>query len=295
MRLTSTVVLLATLVTPAAAQQVVNDRRAAPHTGAVRINNLIGSTRIIGWAKDSVWTSGTVPAGGGRFYAASGPNSKMGVDAPDNPATPGTDLVIYVPSASRVWVKAATASVDVSDVTGSVDVSSVSGAIHISGAMDQLNVESMDGDVTLMSIAPWLRAHTASGAIKFLGRSEDLGVTTVSGIVTISGKGGVFRRMHVESVAGDVQFDGELASDAKVEIETHSGTVGLQLLATLAAGFDLSTLQGSIFNQFGSGANAVTHTVRGAEAVFTVGGAGAEVKVRSFKGNIVVKRRKAAT
>jgi DUF4097 and DUF4098 domain-containing protein YvlB len=214
------------------------------------------------------------------------------VDAPDSPATPGSDLVVYVPTGSSVWVHAATASVDVQGVTGGVDVSSVSGAVHVAGPASTVNVESMDGDVTLDGVTPWLRAHTASGAITLVGGSEDARLTTVGGLVTITGKGNAFRRLYVESVTGNLRFTGTFAPDAKVDFETHSGVVALDLPADLSAGFDLATLQGSILNQFGIGDAAVVHGVRGAEAAFTVGNATLEVKVRSFKGNVIVKRRK---
>jgi hypothetical protein len=286
------ILLAAVGASTAAAQQSINERRAAPRTGSVRVFNLIGSTKVIGWAKDTVWVSGTIPPGGGHYFGASGPNTKIGIDASDDPATPPSDLVIYVPSASRVFVKAATASVDVQQVTGGVDVSSVSGVVNVSGNMEQLNIESMDGDITLNGSAPWTRVHTASGAVTLNGSSEDLGITSVSGVVVIAGGAGRFRRCHVESVTGDVRFAGDLAADAKCEFETHSGAVVLDLPAILAAGFDISTLQGKIMNSFGSGAAAVTQSVRGAEAAFTVGAAGAEVKVRSFKGNVYLKKRK---
>jgi len=82
--------LLASVTTSAAAQQTINERRAAPHAGAVRIHNLLGTIKV-----DRLGTRLGVDqrdrAGRRRpVLLASGPNTKIGVDAPDSPATPGS-------------------------------------------------------------------------------------------------------------------------------------------------------------------------------------------------------------
>ena len=102
----------------ATAQQRVDVRRAVAPDISIRMAGAFGKLRIVGWNKDSVTVTGTLPKEA-RFEAyfggsASQPSrgAKMFVEAPNDlsPGVPGT-LEMHVPSKARVWAKSGTAEI----------------------------------------------------------------------------------------------------------------------------------------------------------------------------------------
>lgn len=256
---------------------------------SIRIWNLTGSVRVLGWDRDSLAVEGTIGgAPGAFFFGASGRSAKLGVQSPDDPtqAEP-SQLVVRVPRRARVWVKSATADIEVGGLAGGADLNATSGDIRVSGTLQNLNAETMDGSVTLDVTANWLRARTATGNIVLRGGSEDAGLTTVGGRIQVISTG--LRRGRFESVTGPIEVGGTLTRDASLSLESHSGGVALTVAPELGAEYSLSTYDGSITTdlvdrqpevQPGSG----THTLD-----FLMHGGGAVVAIRTFKGAIQVR------
>lgn len=286
--LPASALLVSVLLAPAAAaQQSVRGWPAAPDA-AVRVFNLAGSTRVIGWDRDSVMVTGTVAAGG-RLYGGGGRGAvKLGVE----PSTPGGDapagvLEVRVPHGAALSVKSGTADVEVRDVRNSVEVMSVGGRVTVTGDARQISVESMTGDVLVRSAAPVVRVRTAGGSATIEGAGEDLRVETVSGPIVV--RAARPRRTRIESTTGTVTWDGGLAADGTLDVHTHESAVRLTFPATVAAAFELTTYDGLLVNRFGS---AAARPSRGGKPLrFTVNGGGAQVAVRTLKGDVGVYRR----
>jgi DUF4097 and DUF4098 domain-containing protein YvlB len=212
----------------------------------------------------------------------------MGVEGPLELDQPPAHLYIRVPARARVWVKSATANISLSGLMGGVDAFSTSGNIRFQGEPDQLNAETMDGNIEITAGGTWIRARTASGTITIRGPGEDVGATTVSGSINLLASG--VRRARMESVTGDLGFSGWLARDGSLTVENHSGTVDILLPSDIVADFELSSYHGGIRNEFRPYTGRPGQS--GAEQVFsTAEGGGADVTVRTFKGNIVLRRK----
>ena len=97
--------------------------------GAVRIYNLGGSVRVIGWSNDSVAVRGSLGKGSELHMGGGAKGIKMFVEDMDERNPAPAILEVSVPLKAKVWVKTATASVEVSGVSGSLDLYVVSGAI----------------------------------------------------------------------------------------------------------------------------------------------------------------------
>ena len=277
----------------ALAQQPVNKRVALAPDASIRVFNLVGSIHVTGWDKDSLAVTGTLSPGAGKlFYFGGGSRGvKLGVEAPDGQEPDGpSNLEVFVPARSKVWIKAATAEIVVSSFTGSLDLYSVSGAIKVSGSPAQVYAESMDGNVEVSGNVAWVRAKTASGSLTITGGGEDVGATTVSGTMTVQGAHVV--RGRFESVTGDIRFEGDVDRGASLTFESHSGVIELRLPPSVSADFDVNEFQGKIVNQL---SKAVARPVRdrgGQELSFTAGEGGADVTIRNFKGAVILGRKK---
>jgi hypothetical protein len=261
--------------------------------GSVRIVNPSGRVRIVGWDTDSLAVSGRGP---GRFTTGGNVNVRkvevMASAGAGAGAASGTELEVHVPRGARVWVKSASADIDVVGVDGTLDLNSVGGAIHVVGTPADVTAETMGGPVELAGGSGRARVKTVSGDILLRGASVDLGASTLSGTITVRAAGwqrggtGV-QRGKFESVTGDVRFDGELGRGGIVELESQSGTIALRVPATTTADFDLVTIGGAITNRLTADPpqRGVLRFSTGAGSG-EGGGGGALVTARSFKGNI---------
>lgn len=219
------------------AQKAVNRGWAVNADGAVKIFNDVGSIRVVGWDRDSVALTGTVAATGTLFGGGSAEGVKMGIETARGGANP-SDLVIHVPARARVWVRSASASIDVSAFSGALDVSTVSGAARVQGTPSELRAESMNGTLDIAASPAYLRLKTATGGVTWTGSSDDVGITTVSGRVVANA--GTVRRARFESIDGEIRFGGSLTGTGAMSIDTHSGNVTLALTKGTSADIEVN-------------------------------------------------------
>jgi DUF4097 and DUF4098 domain-containing protein YvlB len=272
------------------------ERRAAiAPDGSIRISGAISTLRIVGWDRDSLVITGMIPVGwrfdGGVASAPTGlgRGAKYYIDAgPDAYLTGGT-VEMRVPSRARVWAKSGSADVEVSGVTGGLDLNIVGGSVTVNSTPHELNIESMDGDVHVQAGAAWLRVKTATGSIDVRGGSEDAGLSTVSGTVRVND--GRYERGKIESVTGDIIYQGDIGYKGSVDITTHSGAIELRLPPKPSLELDAATITGTIENGVTSSRPVPGREGRGMELGFSSGSGETRLIVRSFKGNVVLKPR----
>jgi len=245
--------------------------------------------RVLGWDADSLAVSARLERRAGRFTAAGDAHvRKLGVDT----AAGSAELEVHIPRGATVWVKAATASIEVEGVDGTLDLSSEGGSIHVLGTPQDVTAETMSGSVELAGGTARARVKTVTGDVLLRGASQDLGASTLSGHIVVRAAGwqrggtGV-QRGKFESVTGDIRFEGELGRGGVVEVESQSGTIEVRVPASTVADFDLLTIEGAITNHL-SGAQA-RRASPGQELRFSTGAGGAQVTARSFKGPILLE------
>jgi hypothetical protein len=276
-------------VARAAAGQTIVRRVAIAPDAAIRIFNLVGSTEVIGWDRDSLVVTATIPPGGGDFVGgASERSAKYGVQAVDQSlGGPGSKFVVQVPRAARLAIKSATATVTVSGVLGEVEVTSVTGPVRVEGSPRVVTIDGIDGRIDVVGPATLTRVKSGSGVVQLMGVRGEFTVTTVEGAATVVTDEILSGR--IETVSGRVDVTGALPVGARLDLTTHDGDVQAHLVQPVDAHFDLATIEGRI----------VTHlfdrdrVYRDRGAAFSVGPSagtqrGARVTVRTFKGSIRV-------
>lgn len=280
------------LAAPAAAQRKIDERFPAPHEGFVRITNMVGSVKVTGWDQDSIVITGTVsdtkanPFGVGRV-----PNgTKFGIwDTGEKEMKP-SHLLVRVPAASPVWVKTASAEITVEGVTGGLDLYSVSGPITVTGSPRELTAESMGGGIDVAVSSRVVRAKTASGDIAIRGAIVDATATTVSGKLRVEGSR--FERGRFESVDGDIRYLGEIGRFSGLDFVNHSGAVEFVLPPNVVAAFTVNTYEGALDDRYGVRVSTGGSKLKGKVLTFTIGGeGGGAVDVRTFKGNVILRRK----
>src|SRR5437762_11505340 len=133
------------IASPRAAQKKIERRIPLGMEGAFRVMNMVGSVVIHGWNKDTVLVRGTL-APGDQFYAGGGyTGAKMFIESVNEHDPKPTNLEIWVPARIRLWVKTATANIEVQGVDGGLDLYTVSATSDVTGSPLELNVEPSDG------------------------------------------------------------------------------------------------------------------------------------------------------
>lgn len=280
---------------PVDAQQKVDLRRAVSPDVYVRVNGAYASLRVVGWQKDSLVITGSLPKGA-RFEPGIGAatdgsikGAKFYIEPPSQGGGATGTLELFVPVGATVWAKAGNARIDVSGINGSLDLNLVGGAITVSGTPRELNVESMDGTVDITGTPAWMRVKTATGDITVRGASPDAGFTTVGGNIVL--RDGTYERIRVEAVTGNVTFASGLGRAGSLTIDSHSGTIDLQLAPKPSIDIDATTIAGTILNSVTARRPTPGREGRGEELTLALGVGDARATLRSFKGNIRLGNR----
>ena len=273
---------------PALGQKKVERRQAMGMEAAFRIVNMVGSVTVHGWNKDTVLVRGVLPQSDRLFMGGSYTGAKMFIESADERDPKPTSLEVWVPSRARVWIKTATANIDVTGVEGQLDLYVVSGTIDVNGNPRELNAEAIDGDIHVIGSPAWLRAKSASGAITLRGSSSDAAFSTVSGPIRIDG--GTFERTNIETVTGNIAFVGMLDRSGTFDFDTHSGTIDIVIPPKVNADVSVVTISGNITNNLSKSRPVSGKFGRGTELNFETGDGGAKVSVRTFKGAVTLRR-----
>lgn len=287
-RLVAAVVALLCFVSPLAAQSKIERKIPLGMEGALRIVNMVGSVVVHGWNKDTVLVRGSLGPGD-RFFAGGGyTGAKMFVESENDRDPKPARLEVWVPARVRLWIKTATANIDVNDITGGLDLYVVSGTITVNGNPHELNAEAIDGDIHVAGSPAWFRAKTATGAITFQGASSDVGLSTVSGPIKVDG--GIFERARLETVTGNIIFGGKLDRSGTFDFDTHSGSVDIAIPDRTPVSVSVVTIAGTIANNLSKKTSIPGRFGRGAELTMDLSDGGAKMSIRTFKGPVTLRR-----
>ena len=291
MKCGSIFVLMAALPISAFAADV-DERIDAAANGQVIIRNMTGDIVIAGWDQNAVQVSGEISDRAERLDVhREGDRVVVEVVYPDNwqgdQASAGdTDLAISVPRGSDLDVETISADLSVSGVAGEQRLVSVNGDIDLNDLAAEARIESVGGDirVTGRGAASRTSANAVSGDIGLQGISGEVTVGAVSGDIRIDA--GLISRAEVESVSGDVNFSGELGSDARVRATSTSGDIRLSFSGNAAAEYNLSSFSGEIDNCFGPSVQQSRVGPPTSAVTFTEGNSDARVDVSTMSGDI---------
>ena len=277
------------------ATEKVERRYAVSPRLSFRLSGSVGTVRLIGWEKDSLVVTGTVPKGVRVESAIAGdggapaPGAKLYLESPDDRSTSSAVLEIRLPVRARAWIKSGTAHVEVTDFAGGADINVIGGSVRVSSSPRELQVEAMDASVSIDGSPPWLRVKTATGDVTVRGSTDDAVISSVSGRVRM--EGGDVERARVETVSGDIVFAAMIAPSGEVTLDSHSGKVELRLPAAGDFEADATSVTGTIDNRYDARRPSPGREGRGQSLTVGRGMPRARANVRTFKGAIVITHR----
>jgi hypothetical protein len=256
--------------------------------GSVKVHNLVGRVRIVGWDRDSVAVEGSIGASL-RFYGGGNRGGiKVGVEGDPQGETTAT-LVLHVPATANVAVRGAATDIEIEGLLGTVDAATVGGRLHVTGSPRSLTVETMDGALTILGAPGILRARTASGALVWEGTAREATLTTIDGPVRVLT--GPLERARIETISGRVSLGAALSPSADISIESHGGNV--ELAFDRAVPVRLTVEAARITGDRVSMSERAPARPGDPRVLYLNGasdpGTAARISVRSFKGHVLVR------
>src|SRR5689334_4067515 len=202
--------------TRATAAQDVDDGPVlrARHASArlqVKVINLAGAVRLVGWDKDSIVVRGRVARSDDFYFGGRDSVIKFGIDERSDGRPLGrSDLVVYLPRHAQTSLKTVDGDITGSNVSGWFYT--VAGNVRLGGSASTIEVQSMSGNVDLNVMTPWVHARTGDGNLLVRGEPQDVDASTIGGTLSIASS--AILRGQFGSVAGNIQYAGAPAASA---------------------------------------------------------------------------------
>ncbi|HJS58093.1 MAG TPA: DUF4097 family beta strand repeat-containing protein [Vicinamibacteria bacterium] len=289
MRRTTLASLLLLFPALASAEGRVEQRQSAAPDGIVQIDNQAGIIRVIGWAKNEIQVIGNLGHGAdGVNLSVRGRRAEISVDSM-NPHGIKSDLEIHLPAGSVVEIDSFAAEINVEGVNGQVTAETVNGSIRLAGGFQDATASSVNGSVDVSGNTKRLQVESVNGAVTVKGASGEIQASTVNGTLAVAGS--AFDRASLETVSGNLRFEGDLHATASLDATTVSGAAELLFPAGISADFSVSTFSGEITNELGPQAERKSKWTSQKELDFTAGKGGATVTIETLSGTIKLRKR----
>jgi DUF4097 and DUF4098 domain-containing protein YvlB len=271
-------------------EQQVDKRAPADPQGEVEVSNVAGNVSISGWDRNEVQVTGSLGEDVERLDFISEPKRTIiRVKHKETQRRHGdtdAELSIRVPSASRLNVSTVSAEISITHVTGEQRLQSVSGDVSSEIAGEDVEAKTVSGSVVLRGEgkAAVVTVTTVSGDAQVRRAAGELVANSVSGSLNLDLDS--ITRARVRTTSGDLELEGPLARDARVDAETISGELVLNFKKPINAEFEVESFTGDIQNCFGPKAQPKSEYGPGSELNFREGAGSARVIAQSMSGDI---------
>jgi len=303
--------VVAFIAAPALAEEKFEDKfertEALVKNGKFYLSNVSGNVEVLTWKEAQVKIEALKTSKARSLEKAKENAAKVTIEV-----TKGTDLVsvetkypkreggfwggesINVSVDYRVWVPDQ-AAVELHSVSGDVNVAAVGGKARIdctSGNVELLGaagaeVHLVSGDLTLENIAGDAYLNTVSGDIEAARIKGSVEAEAVSGDIDLLDVSEA-QTVDAQNVSGNITYVGVIKAGGRYEIKAHSGDVRMTIPAGSAFDFEAYTFSGDIDSDFEI---QVVGKISPRELRGTVGKGGATVILKSFSGNIDLKKK----
>ena len=279
--------------------QTLNQSWKIANDATVEVHNVRGSVVVSAGDAGQATLSGELGVGSKLVIGGSAQRLELRVDSDKDDGWFGnhgprsdTSLTLKVPSGVSLQLRLVSADGKVSGIDGkSLNIGCVSGKLTIDSGSPQVDVESVSGDIGFHATRAdaGYRTHlqTVSGDIELTGASGRVKLDTVSGRARAEGK--EIQEFEAGSVSGDVELVAALGKHGRVQAGTMSGDIRTEVPAQVSARIEAETFSGRIRSDFG--------TVKkpeygpGSSLDARVGDGDAQISVKSFSGNVDIRKR----
>jgi DUF4097 and DUF4098 domain-containing protein YvlB len=196
------------------------------------------------------------------------------------------DYKVWVPEQAGVELRSKSGDVHVAPIGGAAKIVSFSGDVELGGAAGA-DIDLKSGDLTVSHIAGDTFIKTISGDIDATGIKGSVEVEAVSGDIKLLDISEA-QTVEAKSVSGNITYVGAIKPGGRYEIQAHSGDVRMTIPAGSAFDLEANTFSGDIDSEFEI---QVVGKISPHEIHGTVGKGGATLVLKSFSGNVDLKKK----
>jgi len=277
--------------------------------GKVQIRNLSGMIKVESWARNEVRIDALkVSRAGSESRAKSNaalvvidikesgnmldietqyPQTRGGLFRGDNSINVSVDYQLMIPEKASLRVNSTSGDVDVQKIGGFTDIHLTSGDLTVSQANNGLQVKVISGGVRINDVKGEVNLRSVSGSVIIDRVRGSLDVDSTSGRVELRGVSEA-DTVRAKSLSGGISYEGKINPRGRYNFEVHSGTVEVVLPSDSAFELSAETFSGDIETDF---AVQVLGKVSNKELHGTVNGGGASLDLKTFSGNIRIRKR----
>jgi hypothetical protein len=289
--------------------------------GKVEIRNVSGNVEVKTWDRDEVKidalkTSKASSMEKAKEYAikvkivVTRENGVLKVETKyPKPSIKGLSVSVnykvMIPSQAAIKARSVSGDVTLENVGGKAAADTKSGDVTVLGAQNGANAETVSGDVKVVDVKNGVYCKTASGNVDAKNITGNADLNCVSGDVTAENIRGA---VEADTVSGNVKlmdisgadvvkgktmsgstiYSGDINSNGRYSLEAHSGRVEMTIPSGSAFDLTASTFSGSIKTEFKV---MVSGTVSKKKISGSVNGGGADVRLKTFSGNVHLKKK----
>jgi hypothetical protein len=194
------------------------------------------------------------------------------------------DLEITVPTWMGMTLGGVYTDITVEGAGGSVTAESVQGDIAVTGGTGNIALKSVEGGVTLAKTRGRIEVNSVEGDISITDAVGDITVESVDGDISLLRIDAT--NVEVNTVDGDIVYDGTIKDGGSYRLSTHDGDVTIVVPTNASAAVSVATFDGDFDSSFPVD---VQHTGKHRFS-FTIGSGKARVELETFDGDIRLRR-----
>lgn len=257
---------------------------AVPQGARLHVENQGGDITIRGWDRNQIRVQASHSRRTRIDILVSPAVVRLEAEADRGPANM-VDYQITVPAWMALDLEGLYTIIDVTGVRGAITAETVDGDITVKGPAESVKLETVQGKLVVQGVR---------GATTLTSISESIEASDIQGPIIASSVSGsvalwriVSRSVEVETVSGELVFEGRIADGGQYALLTHSGSINMAVPEGTNA---------TITTAVGSGEVRARFTVESPERssrrrqVFKVGSGSATVELESFSGPITLMR-----
>jgi DUF4097 and DUF4098 domain-containing protein YvlB len=278
--------LLAAVLALGALQQT-DTTFAVSANARLEVNNMGGEVMIDTWNRNEMRIQADHSSQVRVDIDQSGSVVQVRARARHGPAT-AVDYRITVPTSMAVDVNGTFTDIDIDGVRADINARTVQGDVRVRGGQGRVTLRSVQGFVELSGASGRIDVKSVSDDVRVDGVTGDVIAEAVSGDVLLRGVDS--RSVSLNSVSGDLLYDGVIHGDGRYTMTTHSGDIELFVPDDLDATVSVGTMSGDIETEFQVRLPAGRNDRR--RFTFTLGNGGATLELETFSGDIELSRRR---
>lgn len=266
--------------------QGVGDTTVAVQSGArLDVNNFGGEIVVHTWNQNNVRVRASHSSRSRVDVSASGTTVLVRTSGRRGPPSI-VDLDITVPAWMGMTLQGTYTDISVENAGGAISAESVQGDIDVSGGTGNISLKSVEGGVTLSKTKGRIEVNSVEGDITITDAAGDITVESVDGDIALMRIDAA--NVDVNTVDGDVTYDGTIKSSGSYRLATHDGDVTVVIPPSACTSGSVSTFEGDFDPSF------AVDTVRNGRHrfTFTTGrcSSPAKIEVETFDGDIQLRR-----